>query len=70
MIGIMGAMNIELNEILKFINDSFKELDKFIFRDKKYVINKQLFKLYWSLEALKILGNEKAHFDLILFQLK
>ena len=29
------------------------ELDKFIFRDKKYVINKQLFKLYWALEALK-----------------
>ena len=28
-------------------------MDKFIFRDKKYVINKQLFKLYWTLEALK-----------------
>ena len=27
-------------------------MDKFIFRDKKYVINKQLFKLYWCLEAL------------------
>lgn len=42
------------NTILKFIYESFEELDKFIYRDKKYVINKQLFKLYWSLEALKL----------------
>lgn len=41
-------------KILKFIDDAFLELDKFIFRDKKYVINKQLFKLYWALEALKL----------------
>ena len=39
--------------ILCFINDAFKELDGFIFRDKKYVINKQLFKLYWCFETLK-----------------
>ena len=38
--------------IIKFINESLGELDKFIFKDKKYVINKQLFKLYWCLEAL------------------
>lgn len=41
-------------KILKFIDDAFAELDRFIFRDKKYVINKQLFKLYWALEALKL----------------
>ena len=29
-------------------------MDSVIFRDKKYVINKQLFKLYWCLEALKL----------------
>ena len=40
------------NYILKFIKEALVELDKFIFRDKKYVINKQLFKLYWCLEAL------------------
>ena len=40
--------------ILDYINEAFSELDKFIFRDKKYVINKQLFKLYWCLEALKL----------------
>ena len=45
--------NAYLEEILSFIEDAFIELDKFIFRDKKYVINKQLFKLYWCLEALK-----------------
>lgn len=39
--------------ILEFIKETFSALDNFIFRDKKYVINKQLFKLYWSLEALK-----------------
>ena len=38
--------------IITFTNESLEELDKFIFRDKKYVINKQLFKLYWCLEAL------------------
>ena len=46
-----------LSEILKFIEESFEELDKFIFRDKKYVINKQLFKLYWCLENLKLFAN-------------
>ena len=50
--------NVYLDKILKFINETFSELDKFIFRDKKYVINKQLFKLYWCLEALKLFVNE------------
>ncbi len=39
--------------IISFISEAFKELDSFVFRDKKYVINKQLFKLYWCLETLK-----------------
>ena len=39
--------------ILNIAYLALEELDKFIFRDKKYVINKQLFKLYWCLEALK-----------------
>lgn len=39
--------------ILTFTNEALDALDKFIFRDKKYVINKQLFKLYWCLETLK-----------------
>ena len=34
---------IYLDKILVFIEEAFKELDSFIFRDKKYVINKQLF---------------------------
>lgn len=41
------------NEIIKITKTALDELDKFIFRDKKYVINKQLFKLYWCLESLK-----------------
>lgn len=44
---------IYLGKILKFISNAFEELDKIAFRDKKYVINKQLFKLYWCLDALK-----------------
>ena len=43
-----------IKKILFFIQETFLELDKFIFRDKKYIINKQLFKLYWCLEALKL----------------
>ncbi len=39
--------------IVKYAKESLEALDKFIFRDKKYVINKQLFKLYWCLDALK-----------------
>ena len=51
----MGSCGIRM---ITFINEAFKELDSFIFRDKKYVINKQLFKLYWCLEALKLFVNE------------
>lgn len=40
-------------EILsEYIDEAFNGLDKIVFRDKKYTINKQLFKLYWSLEGL------------------
>jgi hypothetical protein len=45
---------IYLKKILNFIGETFAEIDKFIFRDKKYVINKQLFKLYCCLESLKL----------------
>lgn len=45
--------HIYVQRILEFTQDAFDELDRFIFRDKKYVINKQLFKLYWCLETLQ-----------------
>ena len=47
-----------LAKIVQFIKEAYKELDSFIFRDKKYVINKQLFKLYWCLESLKLFVDE------------
>ena len=47
-----------LQKILLFIQETFSEIDKFIYRDKKYVINKQLFKLYWCLESLKLFAND------------
>lgn len=39
--------------IVKYTKEAYSEIEKFIFRDKKYVINKQIFKLYWCLEALR-----------------
>lgn len=39
-------------KIIDYIKESFDGLDKIIYKDKKYTINKQLFKLYWCLEAL------------------
>ena len=49
---------IYLEKIFGFIENAFIELDKIVFRDKKYVINKQLFKLYWCLETLKFFVND------------
>ena len=49
---------IYIKKIIEFAEESFNEIDKFIFKDKKYVINKQLFKLYWCLEALKLIVND------------
>lgn len=39
-----------LNNIIETALD---EISKFTFRDKKYKINKQIFKIYWCLEATK-----------------
>ena len=41
-----------VNKLLIYIKDAFEGLDKIIYKDKKYTINKQLFKLYWCLEGL------------------
>jgi len=49
---------VYLAKILNYINETFAEIDKFIYKDKKYVINKQLFKLYWCLESLKLFVND------------
>lgn len=45
------------DKIITFATQALSELDKFIFKDKKYVINKQLFKLYWCLEVLSAFYN-------------
>ena len=39
--------------ILQYAKDALDELDRLVFRDKKYIKNKQLFKLYWCLESLR-----------------
>jgi len=40
--------------LLGFVEEAFEEIAKIKFRDKKYVLNKQLFKMYWALEGLLI----------------
>ncbi|MBR2526211.1 hypothetical protein IKE67_07055 [bacterium] len=40
------------NEMLNIIEKALDEISKFTFRDKKYKINKQIFKIYWCLEGL------------------
>lgn len=44
--------NYYSNELLKIIITALDEISKFTFRDKKYKINKQIFKIYWCLEGL------------------
>ncbi len=39
-------------QLLEYIKEAFDGLDKIIYKDKKYTINKQMFKLYWCLEGL------------------
>ena len=46
--------NTYIENLIKIIDGTFNELDKIVFRDKKYTVNKQLFKLYWCLEGLKL----------------
>ena len=41
------------NIILCFAKEALDKLDKCFFKDKKYIKNKQLFKLYWCLETMK-----------------
>lgn len=43
-----------LKKIFQFIDEALEKLDSFIFRDKKYTINKQIFKLYWCLEGVNV----------------
>lgn len=43
-----------LLKILDYTKEAFKGLDDIVFRDKKYTVNKQLFKLYWCLESIKL----------------
>lgn len=38
--------------LMNYIDEAFDGLEKIVFRDKKYTINKQLFKLYWCLEGM------------------
>ncbi len=41
-----------VGQLLEYINEAFEGLDKIIYKDKKYTISKQMFKLYWCLEGL------------------
>ena len=45
------------DKLIRYIDEAFDGLDKIVFKDKKYTINKQLFKLYWCLEGLNNYSN-------------
>ncbi len=60
-LAIMSSVNLIDNqdfakfyafELIKIIKQALEEISKFTFKDKKYKINKQIFKIYWCLEAL------------------
>lgn len=40
------------DSMIFIIEKALDEISKFTFRDKKYKVNKQIFKIYWCLEAL------------------
>ena len=43
---------IYAQKLVEYAEEAFDGLSKIIYKDKKYTINKQLFKLYWCLEGL------------------
>ena len=43
--------------MINIIFEALEEISKFTFKDKKYKINKQIFKIYWCLEALILFYN-------------
>lgn len=51
---------IYAEQLVKYTDEAFDGLSKIIYKDKKYTINKQLFKLYWCLEGL---NNYYKHVD-------
>ncbi len=56
------------NKLINFIQEGFIEISKIKFRDKKYILNKQLFKIYWALEGLKIFSkytDEKILYEIL-----
>ncbi len=48
-------------ELIKMTKNLIKEVEKFDFQDGKYKVNKEVFKLYWSLETIYELVE---HFDI------
>ena len=55
-LAILSALNLKqfkefsnfyTNGVIEVINSALDEISKFTFRDKKYKINKQIFKIYW-----------------------
>ena len=47
-------VNSYLEKVSEFLTEALEAMDGFVFRDKKYTINKQLFKIYWCLEAVNL----------------
>ncbi len=66
--GNKSFSELYLSKIIFFINEALDTLNSFSFRDKKYTINKQLFKIYWCLEGLNVFAeyiNEDELFSIL-----
>jgi len=60
-----ASANYMSNEIIKRSHKVLNIIDKFDYKDKKYVTNKELFKVYWYLETLSIFPPADGLFELL-----
>ena len=51
-------LNLFIQKLINLIYDLIGKIDNFDVKDGKYRVNKELFKLYWCLEAVNILYDE------------
>ena len=57
-------LNMFIPKLINLINDLTDKINNFDVKDGKYKVNKELFKLYWCLEAVNILYDKFSVHDL------
>ena len=51
-------LNLFIKKLINLVHDLIGKINNFDVKDGKYKVNKELFKLYWCLEAVNILYNK------------